>query len=101
MKAERFFILHAKRSAFILSDEPLACLYFVPPISSRHPDSTDVELARNPDRAGFEGFVQDVEGLVDHRLAVGDALPTWVHMFNRVEDGPDRSFGRTAHADDL
>ena len=33
-----------------------------------------------------------MELLVGHRLAIGNTLPSWVHLLYRIEYGPNRSF---------
>src|SRR5262249_16934982 len=71
-------------------------LFRVAPVPHREPGAADVQLTGDPQRPRLQVAVQDVEALVGHRPAVGDAAPRRVDLADRMEDRPDGRLRGTA-----
>src|SRR5262249_10790575 len=84
-----------------MMDEARARLVLVAPIAFRQADAADVQIAGHELGPGIQLAIEDVERLVHHRLAVGNAGPGRIDASDREEDRPDRSLGRPAEAHDL
>ena len=69
-----------------VDDEGLLRVFGVVPIPVGQPYPADVQVAGHVVRAQPELVVEDVEPLVQHGIAVGDALPFRIDRADRVQD---------------
>ncbi len=63
--------------------------------------SANEQAAGNPVRARVHVRVQDVEILIAHGTAIGNARSVLVFRADGMQDGPDGGFGGSTQADDL
>ena len=69
-----------------VDDEGLLRVFGVVPIPVGQPYPADVQVAGHVVRARPELVVEDIEPLVQHGIAVGDALPFRIDRADRVQD---------------
>src|SRR5262249_47220994 len=84
-----------------MHDEAHTSLLLISPIALRQPDASDIEAARNPGWTRLQRLVEYIEALVEHWLAIWDAVPVRVNGVNRVKNRPDRGFRGSSQADDV
>src|SRR5215510_13707647 len=80
-----------------ICDEPLGSELRPVQISARYPETSDVQLTRNPDGNQLVLRIQHIELRVGDRVPDADGALAGFHGGDR---GPDRRLGRTVHVPD-